>query len=154
MCRFDKVWIRVKFLKSTSSTWFTTTDNLKGMNYIYTTNEESFSFDGTDYTEFLFLREMNSNAGHKWLIAPKLSVIPATASATASSSVSKSNLSATSQTFTWDLSDTAKAPYIGIQDTTSGSTMGSSMFHIESSAPSSDSSAFQDGNTSVWINAG
>ena len=89
-----------------------------------------------------------------WLRAPKLSVIPATASATASATVSSSYLSATSQTFAWDLSDTAKAPYIGLQDTTSGSTMGSIMFFIESSAPAADSSAFQDGDTSVWINAG
>ena len=89
-----------------------------------------------------------------WLRAPKLSVIPATASATASATVSSSYLSATSQTFAWDSSDTAKTPYVGLQDTTSGSTMGSNMFYIESSAPNSDSSAFKDGDTSVWINAG
>ena len=64
MCRFDKMWIRVKFLKASNSTWFTTNDNLKGFNYIYTTDEESFSFDGSSYTEFLFMRDMNSSAGH------------------------------------------------------------------------------------------
>jgi len=81
------------------------------------------------------------------LIAPKSSVIPAAASATASVPVSSSYLQQASQTFTWDLSGSAKAPYVGLQDTTAGKTMGSSMFYIESSAASSvtDSSAYKGG---------
>ena len=92
LCLFDKMWIRVKSLKTTSSTWFTTIDNLKGFDYVYTTNEESFTFSGSTYTDFLFMRDMNSSAGNKWSIAPKSSVIPATPSATAAVSVSSSYL--------------------------------------------------------------
>jgi len=86
------MWIRVKSLKTTSSTWFTTIDNLKGFDYVYTTNEESFTFSGSTYTDFLFMRDMNSSAGNKWLIAPKSSVIPATPSATAAVPVTSSYL--------------------------------------------------------------
>ena len=142
MCKFDKLWIRVKFLKETSPTWFSTRDNLKGLDYIYTTNEESFSFSGSDYTEFLFWRALSVGGGKQWMISPKLSVIPDTPSLTVLATVSSSYLSATSQTFTWNLGDTFNAPYIGLQDTTSGSTMGSTIFYIESSATASISSAF------------
>ena len=87
------MWIRAKFLKPTSPTWFTTTDNLKGYDYIYTTNEESFPFDGSNYTEFLFKRgSISGSSGVKWLIAPKSSVIPASPSATASATVTSSYL--------------------------------------------------------------
>ena len=141
MCRFDKLWISVKTLKSASSIWFKTIDNLKGFDYVNQANEKSYPYSGSNFTEFYFKRDLTSG-GMKWLTAPKLSVIPATASATSSATVSSSYLSATSQTFTWDLSDTDKAPYVGLQDTTSGSTMGSNIFLIESSAPASDSSAF------------
>jgi len=111
-------------------------------------------FYGSNYTEFLFRRGGLSGGGKEWMIAPKDSVIPASPSATASVILTSSYLYQESQALTWDLSDTAKAPYIGLQDTTSGKTMGSSMFFIESSATTSDSPAFKDGVTSVWINAG
>ena len=79
------------------------------------------------------------------MIAPKSSVIPSSPSAAASATVTSSYLLQTSQSFTWDLSNTAKAPYIGLQDTTSGLSLGSSIFYIESKAPYTDSLDFKDG---------
>jgi len=87
------MWIRAKFLKPANPTWFTLTDNLKGFDYIYATNEESLPFHGSNYTEFLFKRgSISGSSGVKWLRAPKSSVIPATPSATASVPVSSSYL--------------------------------------------------------------
>jgi hypothetical protein len=92
----NEMWILVKYLDSTMSTWFTTTDDLKGYNYILTTNEAVFPYASSSYTKFLFFRELNSSAGHKWFISPKLSVIPATASGSSSGTVSSSYLKSTS----------------------------------------------------------
>jgi hypothetical protein len=123
------------------------------LDFINTANEKSFSFHANDFTEFLFTRTMNAGAGSKWMIASKLSVIPTSASATASATVSSSYLSSASQTFTWDLSDSDQAPYVGLQDTNSAP-FGKDMFYIESEAPNMFSSAIKDGDSYVWINAG
>ena len=39
MCRFDKMWIVAKELKPTSTKWYSTTDDLKGYDYVLTSLE-------------------------------------------------------------------------------------------------------------------
>ena len=63
MCQFNKMWIVVKMLEPTSTTWFSTNENLKGYDYVLTATEQAFPFHSSNFTEFLFLRKLTAG-GH------------------------------------------------------------------------------------------
>ena len=54
MCLFNEMWIMVKYLGSSNSTWFSTKDNMKGYDYLYTSNEKVFPYSESNYNKFLF----------------------------------------------------------------------------------------------------
>jgi len=119
MCQFNKLWIGVRLLKSSSPTWFTTKDNLKGYDYINGNNEISIPFYAADFTEFWFVRTLTSG-GIRWMRVLKENAIPGTPSADFSASTISSYDSSASKTFRWDLGTEDYAPIIGNVNTYNG----------------------------------
>jgi hypothetical protein len=129
---------------------------LTGHEYVSITYETAFPFHSDNFTEFWFLRTLDAG-GHKWVRAPKASVVPVTPSANFSASGVSTYQSAASQTFKWDLS-TNFAPIIGNVDTFDGASFTSSqkkeILYYENSEKDTWSDAWKDGLTLVWIDAG
>jgi len=130
------LWLQVKYVTSSSPTWFTTNDKLKGYDYRYGDNEKSIPFYAADFTEFWFMRTLTSG-GIRWLRVLKENVIPGTPSADFSASTISSYDSSASKTFRWDLSSAnTYSPIIGNVDTDSTSSYSSSsdVFYLEGSS--------------------
>ena len=94
-CLFDKLWINVKYLNASSSTWFSGDDDLKGHEVVNTGTEHVFPFHSANFTEFWFVRTLTTG-GKKWVRALKANVVPATQSASFSASVVSTYQSSTS----------------------------------------------------------
>jgi hypothetical protein len=112
------MWMEVKRLLPSSTTWYSTNDALKGYEYINTATEKSWYFHSSDFTEYLFLRTLTSG-GQKWVRALKANVVPEAPSTSFSASVVSTYQSSASQTFTWSLGTSSiPDPLIGNLDTT------------------------------------
>ena len=95
----------VKSLEKTATTWYSTDDDLKGYDYVYTDTERSFPFSKANFTEFWFLREI-AVGQYKWLRVVKANVTPATPSVDHQATTISSYQSSHPQTFRWDLAET------------------------------------------------
>jgi hypothetical protein len=73
------MWIEVKKLEPTSTSWFTTNGELKGHEVVSTDKEIAFPFHSSDFTVFLFMRTLTAG-GHKWVRVLKSDVVPASPS--------------------------------------------------------------------------